>query len=106
MGFRHVFATVGVCATLLVTHGHAQQLTPAESEAATMSSHYAISANVVYLTANNYDAKLDVYQPGGDNPHPTLIYFHGGGWVSGTKEEAVLEVMPFLQKDWAVVNVE
>jgi acetyl esterase/lipase len=106
MGFRHVFATVGVCATLLVINGHAQQLTPAESEAATMSSHYAISANVVYLTANNYDAKLDVYQPGGDNPHPTLIYFHGGGWVSGTKEEAVLEVMPFLQKDWAVVNVE
>ena len=84
----------------------AQQLSEAESKAATLSSDYDVTPNVVYLTANGYQAKLDVYQPAGDNAHPTLIYFHGGGWVAGDKESAVLEIVPFLQKGWAVVNVE
>ncbi len=77
-----------------------------DSKAATLSRDYDVTPNVVYLTANGYDAKLDVYQPAGENNHPTLIYIHGGGWVSGTKEAAILEIMPFLQKGWAVVNVE
>jgi acetyl esterase/lipase len=82
------------------------QLTPAESNAATMSADYAVTPNIVYLTVNNYQNRLDVYQPAGDNPHPTLIYIHGGGWVEGVKEEDVIETVPFLQKGWAVVNVE
>ena len=82
------------------------QLTSAEAQAATMSSNYHVTPNIVYLTANNYQEKLDVYQPAGEHPHPTLIYIHGGGWVGGTKDEAIFETMPFLQKGWAVVNVE
>jgi acetyl esterase/lipase len=82
------------------------QLTAAESNAATMSGDYAVKPDIVYLTANNYQNKLDVYQAVGDDPHPTLIYIHGGGWVEGRKEEDVLEAVPFLEKGWAVVNVE
>lgn len=26
---------------------------------------------------------IRVYEPGGDAPHPVLVYFHGGGWVRG-----------------------
>jgi acetyl esterase/lipase len=100
-----VLRAVLVVIVLVSVFGSAQ-LTPAESNAATMSGDYSVKPNIVYLTANNYEDKLDVYQAAGDNPHPTLIYIHGGGWVEGRKEEDVLEAVPFLEKGWAVVNVE
>ena len=103
--FTVVLYGVMISLVLVSVPTHAQ-LTAAEAQAATMSSDYHVMPNIVYLTANNYQDKLDVYQPAGDHPHPTLIYIHGGGWVSGTKEEAFFETMPFLQKGWAVVNVE
>lgn len=30
--------------------------------------------------------KLDVYQPAAAGPHPVLVWVHGGGWQSGSKE--------------------
>src|ERR1035437_5769037 len=30
----------------------------------------------------------------------------GGGWIAGTKESRVLEIMPYLQRGFAAVNVE
>lgn len=26
---------------------------------------------------------IRIYEPGGEGPHPVLVYFHGGGWVRG-----------------------
>jgi acetyl esterase/lipase len=70
---------------------------------------YRVVPNITYLTANDHEAKLDVYSPRtatADHPVPTLIYIHGGGWVGGTKESAFLNVLPYMQMGWAVVNVE
>ena len=68
---------------------------------------YDVHPNIVYHTANNYEDKLDVYVPA-DNaaPRPVVMVIHGGGWVEGTKEERVLEMMPYLQMGFAAVNVE
>ncbi|WP_254538073.1 alpha/beta hydrolase [Halomarina litorea] len=30
------------------------------------------------------DIPIRVYRPEGDEPHPVLVYYHGGGWVLGT----------------------
>lgn len=38
--------------------------------------------------------------------HPTLIYFHGGGWISNNKHQAIPFIIPFMQKGWNVVSVE
>jgi acetyl esterase/lipase len=100
-----VLCAVFTAALILSSDSHAQ-LPELDAKAATLSRDYAVFPNVVYFTGNNFQDKLDIYQPDGDTPHPTLIYFHGGGWVSGTKEAAILETMPFLEKGWAVVNVE
>jgi acetyl esterase/lipase len=72
------------------------------------------AANVVYLRANGWEGKLDVYarrnpgatptQPG--PPLPVVIYIHGGGWVQGTKEGSVLQALTFLSMGYSVVNVE
>jgi acetyl esterase/lipase len=69
--------------------------------------NYRIVPNITYLTANNYDAKLDVYQArSATTPNQTLIYVHGGGWTGGTKETSVLTFLPFLEMGWNVINVE
>jgi acetyl esterase/lipase len=34
------------------------------------------------------------------------VFFHGGGWVNGTKEAASLHLLPWMEAGWAVANVE
>ncbi len=74
--------------------------------AANLHNAYRIQADIVYSTAGNYDAKLDLYLPRAKGPHPVVLYIHGGGWVAGSKEGAQLVFLPYLQLGWAVVNVE
>ncbi len=70
-------------------------------------TRFDVHPNIVYHTANGHENKLDVYQPV-DRPQPTpvVVVIHGGGWIEGTKEERVLEMMPYLQMGFAAVNVE
>jgi acetyl esterase/lipase len=83
------------------------QLTETEKADILIGNRFQVDANVVYKTANNYQAKLDVYYPEHPaGPTPVLVMIHGGGWVAGTKEESVLDTLPFLQMGFAVVNVE
>jgi acetyl esterase len=34
-----------------------------------------------------------IYQPFGDGPHPAHVYLHGGGWVSGTIKNKVVDII-------------
>jgi acetyl esterase/lipase len=72
-----------------------------------MMMNYTVTPNVVYSVANNYECKLDVYTR---NPRgtvaPTVIIIHGGGWVGGSKEERVLEILPYLDMGFHAINVE
>ncbi|HEY2962496.1 MAG TPA: alpha/beta hydrolase [Pyrinomonadaceae bacterium] len=68
---------------------------------------YDIFPNVTYAKASNAELKLDLYLPKNrTNPTPTLILYHGGGWVDGQKERNVLFLLPYLSMGWAAVNVE
>jgi acetyl esterase/lipase len=85
--------------------------TSAPSDAATFAAdlfRYEVHTNIVYHIANNYEAKLDVYLPPRQStqPTPVVVVIHGGGWIAGTKEERVFEVLPYLQMGFAAVNVE
>jgi acetyl esterase/lipase len=62
--------------------------------------------NLVYVRANGWEGKLDVYAQRGQTPSPTVIFIHGGGWVQGTKEASVLSVLPYIAMGYSVVNVE
>lgn len=72
-----------------------------------IADRYWMSPDIVYGSANNTPLKLDVWYPR-DNPNPTatLVYIHGGGWIFGSKEGSVYQVLPYLEKGWRVVNVE
>ena len=39
-------------------------------------------------------------------PVPTLIYYHGGGWIWGDRTGATLLFLPYLEMGWNVINVE
>ena len=85
---------------------HAQRA-DAFAKALHIYDSYRVVPNITYLTSNNWEAKLDVYQArDAATPNPTLIYFHGGGWTAGSKEASSLTFLPFLDMGWNVVNVE
>ena len=72
-----------------------------------VAGEYDIQPNITYAVANNTELKLDLYLPRNHSaPSPTLILFHGGGWVAGQKERNVLFLLPYLSLGWAAINVE
>ena len=73
-----------------------------------VANRYSVVPDVTYLIAGGVDLKLDLYRPRVTSPTatPTLIYFHGGGWTSGSKDADALRALPYLEMGWAVVNVE
>ncbi len=93
---------------LLIRNGPAfAQLSDTARWTSTVHMDYRITPNITYLKANNVELKLDVYAPRNvEEPVPTLIYFHGGGWTGHVKEENVLRLLPYLEMGWAAVNVE
>jgi acetyl esterase/lipase len=75
--------------------------------AAEIGSRYDVTLNVPYRDSADVRARLDLYVPrGATQPVPAVIYIHGGGWMGGDKARSVLHLLPYLERGWAVVNVE
>lgn len=104
------FLAALLTAGALVTTGYttlSAQLSPTAEWATHAQNAYQVLPNVTYLTANGFEAKLDVYRRRDvQTPQPTLVFYHGGGWIGGTKEASFMSVMPWLEMGWNVVNVE
>ncbi len=80
---------------------------PSTPWATDIGSRYWVQPDIVYNVANNTQLKLDVWYPhASKTPTPTLVYFHGGGWIFGAKAYSILHYLPFLEKGWRVVDVE
>ena len=95
-----------VLAFILLAYCAAAGQTP-DKWADYVSGDYDIQPNITYATANGTDLKLDLYLPKNlTKPNPTLVLFHGGGWVDGAKERNIFYLLPYLSMDWTVVNVE
>jgi acetyl esterase/lipase len=101
-------AVLAFAVTLVAAPAAFAQLTPTAEWATHFHNRYQVVSNVTYLTATGYEAKLDVYRRRDDTttPQPTLIFYHGGGWVAGVKESALPSILPWLEMGWNVVNVE
>jgi len=95
-----------VLAFILLAYCAAAGQTP-DNWADYVSGDYDIQPNITYATANETDLKLDLYLPKNlTKPNPTLVLFHGGGWVDGAKERNIFYLLPYLSMGWTVVNVE
>jgi acetyl esterase/lipase len=83
------------------------QLSATADWAVHAQNQYQIISNVTYVTASGYESKLDVYKRRDTTvPMPTLVFYHGGGWILGTKEASFMSILPWLEMGWNVVNVE
>jgi acetyl esterase/lipase len=83
------------------------QLSDRASWTATVQNDFRVIPNITYQQANGIELKIDVYQSrDNDGPAPTFIYYHGGGWVGGSKEANVLRILPYLEQGWSAVNVQ
>lgn len=72
-----------------------------------IADRYWMQPDVVYGSANNTPLKLDIWYPRDNtNPTTTVVFIHGGGWIFGSKEGAVYQLLPYLERGWRVVNVE
>jgi acetyl esterase/lipase len=88
---------------------HAQQREQGNTSwwATVLATEDRIYPNIVYNKAGGYEVKLDVITAGPDfAPRPTVIFFHGGGWVGGSKDSSTLGALPYLVHGMNVVNVE
>lgn len=97
--------TLALLVLLIPSGGLAQQLDPVTKWAATASYELHFSPNIVYQKAGSVDLTLDVIA-GGHSVRPVLIYFHGGGWVLGNKDDALLKGLPYLARGMDFVDVE
>jgi acetyl esterase/lipase len=94
----------------LAASGFAQtsgQLSPTAAWATHAANEYQVYPNVTYLTMGDTQLKMDIYRRRtATTPQPTLIYMHGGFWVAGNKEGAILSLLPWMEMGWNVINVE
>ena len=106
--FYALTLSVALCVGGLTCFGQQQAPAPSSDKWVDYASgDYDILPNLTYAMANNIELKLDLYLPRKrSTPLPTLMLFHGGGWVDGQKERNVFQLLPYLSLGWAVVNVE
>lgn len=81
---------------------------PSWAFAAGAQGLYRTLPNITYSVADGYENKLTVYKrrDTGREPQPVLIYIHGGGWTSGSKEASEMSIIPWLELGWNVVNID
>ena len=79
----------------------------ASASSITLANRYTVTPDVTYQTVSNgFEVKLDVYRRRDvQTPQPTLVFYHVGGWVAGSKDAALMSFMPWIDMGWNVVNV-
>jgi len=84
----------------------AAQDEPARDWASLVGQRFRAERDVVYKKIGNFEARVDLYIPYDNQPGPTALYIHGGGWANGSKEQYVLWFLPYLQLGMRVVSVQ
>jgi acetyl esterase/lipase len=105
--FSLILLLCGLCSLPAFSQDKTTALSATARWASTVSEQYWIQPDITYGVANNYTLKLDVWQrKDAKTAAPTLIYYHGGGWVFGDRTGATLLFLPYLEMGWNVINVE
>ncbi len=105
MSARILFVAISVAAS--AAPANAGERREALDTAALLATSYRVEPDMVYLDAGGWQGRVDLYLPRrSPGPLPTALLFHGGGWVTGNKNEIALDVLPYLALGFAVVNVD
>jgi acetyl esterase/lipase len=63
--------------------------------------------DLAYVTEGHKQQKLDLFVPeNAKSPAPLIIWVHGGGWQSGSKEQCLPLRMGFIGRGYAIASIE
>jgi len=62
----------------------------------------------VYKIIDNHEIKANIFLPSNKDLHPVLIYFHGGGFIFGNRDQGLNEVLKerLLESGYAVISAD
>lgn len=62
----------------------------------------------VYKSVGGHDIKANIFLPVKSGLHPVLVYFHGGGFIFGNRDEGLHDQLKeeFLKENYAVVSAD
>jgi len=69
---------------------------------------YTLHSDIVYGECDGCDenlVSLDIYEPKGDEPHPVLVFIHGGAWQIGDKKHDGKKGAYFTENGFVFVSV-
>ena len=63
---------------------------------------------MVYGKGGEVELKLDIYRPRRlpDQPLPVIVYIHGGGWNSGSKNRGADKLVPLVGRGYCGVSID
>ena len=70
-----------------------------------VGNDYRVAPDITYLTASNWEAKLDVYTPSERRSASHRAPHSRGRMGRGSRESVILRALPFLELGYAVVNM-
>ncbi len=62
--------------------------------------------DVLISTKDDHSLTTDIHIPKGEGPFPILVYFHGGGWISGSPKSHRRICHRFAEAGFLVFNVD
>lgn len=62
----------------------------------------------VYKTVKSHEIKANIFLPASPGLHPVVVYFHGGGFIFGNRDEGLENVLKekLLANNYAVVSAD
>ena len=76
---------IAACSALL----SAQQAPTSVGENPPVEENFIVTSDVTYTQGINGPLKADVYIPMSPGLHPGIVFIHGGGWVSGNRNQMI-----------------
>ena len=112
---KHILLTT--ISAVVLTAGCASRVSQNIDHNAAMFFTSRVEHDVVYRTVDGKEQHLNLYLPEtmlGEEPwfindekgkKPTLVHIHGGGWVQGSKDQIVINLLPYMFRDWVVICI-
>lgn len=71
-----------------------------------LPQNIVVNENITYKTIDNISLKADIYFPkNSSNKNPAIILVHGGGWISGSKENQRYMAQQLANKGYVAMAI-
>src|SRR5438874_659578 len=66
-----------------------------------------VQRDLDYGKGGDVELKLDIYRPKQlpEKPLPVIVYIHGGGWRSGSKDHSADKLVPLVERGYCGVSI-